>query len=201
MAKLGGPSKFAHKRNVVQREVDLTLIARLYCERKTLQQIAEAVSATRDYSISRSQVYLDVQELIGRLQEEQKDHLVTQRAREVMAINNVERLAHDAFLKERVRTTTEQRTGALPRKAKRAAAAELKRAMVVRDTGGAAIYLQIILQCIKRRCELLGLDTPVRTEISGPQGGPVLVHSFEEALLKSYAPRDDAPAAGAADRN
>lgn len=44
---------------------------------------------------------------------------------------------------------------------------------VTEGQGGNARFLEVILNCVKRRCELLGLDAPKRTEISGPAGDPV----------------------------
>lgn len=38
-----------------------------------------------------------------------------------------------------------------------------------------ARYLEIIHKCIERRCKLLGLDAPERKQITGAEGGPLVI--------------------------
>lgn len=182
-------SKFANKRTPFQREEDLEIISRLYHDRKTQQEIVDHLSAIRSYVLTRQQISVDIGTLIERLQASQTATLSAQRARELGTVNHVELLALEAFhrcQKERVRTVTEQR-GA-PGSGKKAQVVGT-RASVTREQSFAAgaQYLQIVLQCVKRRCELLGLDAPERTEVSGPNGGPVPIHTtMEEALTQIY---------------
>jgi len=42
-----------------------------------------------------------------------------------------------------------------------------------RGQSGNPAFLAGVQWCITKRCELLGLDPPKRTEISGPSGGPI----------------------------
>lgn len=195
-------SKFANKRTPFQREEDLELISRLYHDRKTQREIVEHLASVRPYTLSIGQVALDIKTLIERLQASQTATLSAQRARELGTVNHVELLALEAFhrcQKERVRTVTEQR-GA-PGSGKKAGPQVLgTKASVTREQSFAAgaQYLQIVLQCVKRRCELLGLDAPERTEVSGPNGGPVPIHTtMDEALTQIYVnPRSPAAVPG-----
>lgn len=45
---------------------------------------------------------------------------------------------------------------------------------------GDAALLAKVLDCVKQRREMLGLDVPKRTEVSGPDGGPIPVTRVEE---------------------
>lgn len=48
---------------------------------------------------------------------------------------------------------------------------------------GEVRFLQQALACSKERRELLGLDAPKRTEISGPNGGPIETSSIRERFI------------------
>lgn len=54
------PSKFANKRSKAQRTADLAEIATLALSGNTECQIADVLNGKRNYSLSRSQVHLDV---------------------------------------------------------------------------------------------------------------------------------------------
>lgn len=43
--------------------------------------------------------------------------------------------------------------------------------------------LRVIIECVKQRRELLGLDRPKRMELSGPDGGPLNVRELTDAEL------------------
>jgi hypothetical protein len=52
---------------------------------------------------------------------------------------------------------------------------------------GGAQYLQIIVVCNQQIANLLGLNAPTRSEISGPDGGPVSIKAETEALEHAKA--------------
>jgi hypothetical protein len=45
--------------------------------------------------------------------------------------------------------------------------------------------IETVLKVIDRRCRLLGLDKPVRTELTGADGGPLQVETVDLAELES----------------
>ena len=48
------------------------------------------------------------------------------------------------------------------------------------------------LRIMERRAKLLGLDAPSKTELSGPQGGPIEVNDAREQLLRLVVRQADA---------
>ena len=65
---------------------------------------------------------------------------------------------------------------------------ETKHAQVtIEDSYGDPRFLQGIERCIDQRCKLLGLHAPVRTEMSGPNGGPIEVQTItEDQAIERY---------------
>jgi predicted transcriptional regulator len=52
---------------------------------------------------------------------------------------------------------------------------------------GNPTFLEGVLKCIDRRCQLLGLDAPKRTEMTGKDGGPIEVNDVRLKLLADLA--------------
>jgi transposase len=62
---------------------------------------------------------------------------------------------------------------------------------------GNPAFLEGVLKCINKRCELLGLDAPKRTELTGARGEPLKVHleyvtrNYDQAAGLPPGPTDD----------
>ena len=93
------------------------------------------------------------------------------KAAELMRLNQIEREAWAEFERskmESIRTVEDAENG---------------KVSTTRETQcGNPRYLGIVQECIKQRCEILGLDAPTKLEHSGRDGGPLAV----ETKIKHY---------------
>ena len=151
------PTKSVHgkKRSAAQRTADLEFIEGHVLRGRTQTEIAELLSASRPYCVSRSQVSYDVDTLKQRWLESAGEAVATSKARALRMIDAIERELWEAW--------EQSKAG---------------------GTAGNPTFLTQLLNAHDRRAKLLGLDAPAKNELSGPAGGPVQVNrplSDEEA--------------------
>jgi hypothetical protein len=149
----------AKKRTRAQREHDLRVIARLYLQGKTQQEIADHLNNERDYQLSRTQIKYDLKTLHQRwLASALVDYDAAQ-AVEIAKINQLEEeywVAWERSVGQRVTQTTRAFAGGERRSQSRAVI--LKR----EDTVGDPRFLQGVQWCISKRIEILQLKLPER---------------------------------------
>jgi len=136
------------KRTAAQRAADLVLIERMALRGESHASIAEAVSAQRPYAISRQTVSYDIARLARDWEAAAAESFASAKARALRKLEELERSGWESLERSR------------------------------KDGGpGSVAFVKVLLEVHDRRAKLLGLDAPTRTEISGPEGGPVVLEN------------------------
>ena len=190
----------APKRTGVQLEADAAFIEHYAVMGKTVRQIAEILNkerakATPPYSLSKSQVAQDLVNIRKEWHKEMTKDISEFVEAELKGLQRQEDelwLAWERSKKNAVTKTTET----LPEKRETVAGIEIKRKLkgktVIKSEGqnGQAAYMDLIFKCREQRRSLLGLDQPKRTEITGADGGAIIVAQaqFDPAAVRGPAP-------------
>lgn len=172
----------ATKRTTFEIECDRAEIAQRYLRRQTQHQIAEALG------ISRHMVQDDLEAIQERWRKDTTRGLDQDKARELARIDELERTywqawersqqEKESFTQETESPTAEQialmecapdydKTKPVPRVVTK----EVSRR---EGQSGNPAFLAGVMTCIDRRCKLLGLDPPIRTEVSGKDGNALV---------------------------
>ena len=139
-----------------------TAVARLYLRGRNQQEIADELGFTR------KTVWDDIKEIRKEWQTQRLDDTEALINRELARLDHLEAEAFDAW--ERSKQDAEQETVTDdPEKG------QITKHVTTGQTGDPQ-YLAIILKCCERRCRLLGLDAPAKTEskVDLTVGGPPL---------------------------
>lgn len=190
----------APKRTTVQLEADAAFIEHYAVMGKTVRQIAallniERAKAVPPYSLSKSQIAQDLVNIRKEWHKEMTKDISEFIEAELKGLQRQEDelwLAWERSKRNAVTKTTET----LPEKRETVAGIEIKRKLkgktVIKSEGqnGQAAYMDLIFKCREQRRSLLGLDQPKRTEITGADGGAIIVAQaqFDPAAVRGPAP-------------
>ena len=153
----------AKKRTKIQLEDDRREIASLYLQGKTQQTIADRLGMTRQM------VGYDLKVVQRRWREDTSRNLDEDKARELAKLDELERTHWQAWedsLEQVTRLTAGTTTSG-------GGGVTQRQALQREDKQGNPAYLRGIMDCIDRRCKLLGLDAPLKQEHTGAAGGPI----------------------------
>ena len=170
-----------NKRTPAQREADLALITKLLIrENLTHEQISQRIAQERDYTISSLQVGYDVRELLKRWRDAYFDDIDVLKGRELQRIDQLESAYWDSYerslkgineFKEDVTEFTSEdkvdmigSSDDVEGEKKRTKRFMSRKFQNERD--GEAKFLNGIQWCIDKRCEILGLNAPVKSEMT-----------------------------------
>jgi len=200
------PSK-RNKRTTMQLEADAAFVEHYAVMGKTVRQITEMLNAERakcdpPYQLSTSQVNQDLEKVRKEWHKEMTKDISEFVEAELKGLQRQEDelwLAWERSKKNAVTKTTET----LPEKRDTVAGIEIKRKLkgktVIKSEGqnGQAAYMDLIFKCREQRRSLLGLDQPKRTELTGADGGAIIVAQaqFDPAVVRGPAPekKPDSP--------
>lgn len=182
------------KRSKLQREEDLRDVARLYLQGKSHLEIAAFLkekyqAKNLDYSITREQVTYDIEELRKEWKEARLLDVDARIAQELAKIDKLESTYWDAWersLQPKLQKSVEREapdfteldseelekeaSEFLPdprQRAERGRQMPLKKVKVSREQrDGNPQFLAGVQWCIERRCKLLGLDAPEKSELT-----------------------------------
>lgn len=167
----------APKRSSLQRANDLAILANRY-----LRGIPQATIA-EELGVSPAQISYDLRQIQKKWIEAAVLDFNEARVQELTKINELERTYWEAWEESKKPKIAKATTiSEMKDKAKSVKTGKLKPLRVKTDTktfkrreyrDGNPMFLQGVEWCIKRRCAILGLDAPKRTELSGPDGGPI----------------------------
>ena len=160
----------------ITREERLPRVAAMYVQGKTQAEIAAVIGVTRQM------ITQDMALVRTRWREAQVRDFDELRSEQLAKVDTVESeywAEWERSKAQATRKTSERRDG-------------VDRASVtVEDQTGDPRYLQGVERCIERRCKLLGLDAPTRSEVSGPGGGPIVSETRQpmtpEEVRQTYA--------------
>jgi hypothetical protein len=176
----------ATKRNAAQIAANRRDIAHLYLR----ERLSQAEIGTR-LGMTQQMVSYDLRALEREWVKAGLMDLTAHKAAELARINELECTYWDAWEKSlgirEISTTGKTADGA--------AHAQIRK----EPREGNPAFLAGVQWCIDRRCKLLGLDAPSRSELSGPQGGPIEVNDAREQLLRLIVRQANARGEGSDD--
>lgn len=133
----------AAKRTRDQREAQLPEIAALYLQGKTMREIGQRVG------LSARVVHRDLEEVRGRWRARATENFQALVDEQVARLDKIEAESWDRFY-----ASQREQTKRLAKEAPNGRTTSLERV----DAVGDPRWLQIALQCVERRCRILGLD-------------------------------------------
>lgn len=173
----------ANKRSQAQREHDRTEIASLYLQGKTFQQIADALQ------LSKSQIFYDLNIVRQRWRDDAVLSIDLHKARELARIDLIESETWRAWDEsKKPRTVHTEQSDVEPSEgmqssdgeqpgtdAENASGTKPKPVLIkvidrMESRAGDPRFLQVALDCVKQRRELLGLDMPRKIAPVNPAG-------------------------------
>ena len=176
------------KRTDFQREADLSKIADLYRAGHTQRAIAQ------QFGLSQGQICQDLAEIKRRWKTESLEFFTSKVEEELSKIDNLEITYWNQFDESRqdeicitVETKTVALKGADGGDSVDLPATETKRTVKTTKRVGDRGFLTGVEWCIERRCKLLGLDAPAKSELTGKDGGPMQIDTIvKSAIEKAY---------------
>ncbi len=149
------------------REDRYQQVTTLYLRGWTQKQIAAEVGVTQ------GMISNDLKVIQQRWREQTAFNLDEAKAKELARLDELERECWAAWEQSKSeRTKARQETGG---KGKDGKATVTKASMEKEQRDGNPAFLQAVLSCIDRRCKLLGLDAPTKSELTGKDGKPIEV--------------------------
>lgn len=157
------------RRKPHQRESDLELINKLYIQGWSQQSISDEIARIRDYTVSQQSISNDLDEIQKRWLENTTLDLDDYKAKELARIDELEREYWSQYeaSKEDKETTTKNIRPTDRTDAQGNPINQYGVSTRTETRTGNPAYLQGVERCIKMRMDLLGLEAPKRTEVTG----------------------------------
>ena len=147
----------ATKRSPFRREADFVIITRLYLEGKSQSHIANVVG------VSQQQISSDLKAIQKRWKKDTAFNLDEAKNRELARIDNLEATYWTAWensCKKRVAKSIRQSFDDL-------LSGDSNNAIRTEERDGNPLLLNGVLECIKQRCKILGINAPEKLAHSG----------------------------------
>jgi len=161
-------SSTQNKRTKIQIAEDRREIAAQYLRGKTQAEIAAYISTdpARGYTLTVQQISYDLRKIQAQWRESSLRDFDELRAQELAKVDELERTYWQAWLDScaALETITQEGTGDGVAKVKKTS----------KPQNGDPRFLSGVERCIERRCRLLGLDAPAKSELTGKDGAPLL---------------------------
>lgn len=154
--KVGRPHQPRHQAKTAAARIKArrAKVAELLLQSKTYREIARTVGVR-----STQTIFEDVKAIIAEWQKTQQHHVNEWIAIELEKVGHVEAQAWEAW--ERSQEDAEIQTVETGSKEGR------KSRHTIKGQVGDAHFLDVVLKCVQRRCELLGLDAPKELNVPG----------------------------------
>lgn len=151
------------KRTEIQREADLVRMAEMYCRGYSLTKIAEVIGVTKQ------QLSYDLKEIKERWKQRTTMDLDAKKSEELAKLDAIEMEAWEAFRRSQAEFTAQTVRAAEGKGKSGAKTKEVSKHTESRY--GDARFLETALRCVAKRCEMLGLNAPVRSDVNlNPDG-------------------------------
>ena len=161
------PKKLA----VAQRRQE---VASMYLRAEPQWKIAQ------HFGVHPGQITRDLRVIQKQWQEQTHLNLDEAKARELAKLDEIERQAWEAWVKSCKDAETMEVTGtaqggkSIPEKVRK----------TTKGQAGDSRFLAIILDCVNKRSEILGLDAPRKLEHGGIDGGPIPIQLNDEQIIE-----------------
>lgn len=171
----------APKRSSIQRENDLPKIAKQY-----LQGIPQARIA-KELGISQPQICADLKVIRSRWRESSIRDFDVAKSEELAKIDLVETQAWEAWEEsKKLKTTTTKKTGTTPK-----GDVDLIDRKAEKQVGN-PVFLNVVMSCITKRCQIMGLDSELKAADLNAAIGAVIRAGFKvESAIEDTAERDE----------
>lgn len=146
-------------------------VARMYLQGMSQAEIAEK------YDLDRTQITKDLKAIRQQWLESRLADYNELIHRELASIEEVERNAWEGWHRSCENAVTVKRTGT--------GEAETDTETTVKGQAGDASFLKVILDCCKRRCDLLGLDAPKKIAQTDKDGNDIPVDKRRATLIEA----------------
>lgn len=157
-------------RTKFQREHDLEKISALYLQGWSQQRIADYLKQERDYEVSRQTISNDLKEVNRRWRESTTIPLDEHKQKELARIDLLEQTYWSAW--EKSLETAEHTT---QRTKDTGNGKQYDASIRKEERDGNPAFLAGVERCIKMRMDLLGLEAPKRQEVTGKDGGAIIL--------------------------
>lgn len=175
------------KRTEAQREADMAMIAKLLLrENLTQQEMADRLGKERNYSVSSVQIHYDIRELMKRWRDAYLEDTDILKGRELRRIDELETAywksyerslrGTDSFIENLTENSTEEdgqgmvenseNTDTQSEKTHKKRIRRYSSRKFQNERDGEVKFLNGIQWCINKRCEILGLNAPIRAEMT-----------------------------------
>lgn len=161
--------KLTHKRNKWEHERDLADIATLFLKQRTHHEITTWLNANRAYQLSRQMISRDIERIRQMWREKATEAYDDRKMRELEKVERVEREAWTAFERSQQEETYKSSTRhelevGQDEGGKALSDGRTTKTVAMRSQTGDPRFLDIVMRCIEKRCEILGLDAPKKVE-------------------------------------
>lgn len=146
----------------------LNIIAGLYLRGNSIRQIVDEINKRSKRKTSIRTVHNDIQTLLAEYKEQRIVELEDAQRVELARINEVEKTAWEAWERSKQRETQTDKS-VIGEKSR------TESGTTKEETPGDPRFLQIIMNCIDKRCKILGLDAPITIQGAGPDGAITIV--------------------------
>lgn len=169
-------------------------VANLYLQGKSQRFIAEKLQT------SLGTVNRDLTTLRNRWKQNAAADMDEAIARELAKLDRLEEQAWESFVESKKTVEKGQGKRKTPPAKRGQKAKESENSFVKQiETAGDPRFLNIVENCIERRCKILGIDAPGKFEVTGKDGGPmefkeksnVAISAFAELLKSQNIPLQD----------
>lgn len=152
---------------VEERERDLVDITRLLLEKKSRKEITAWLAANRSYKLSYEQVVYDVRTIRAGWRADTDRNIGALKSEALAELDHVQRQAWEAWHRSR---QTEESESAETISGSSTSGQRTKQRLDRRGRDGNPQFLQVVMTCLQKRAELLGLNAPTHQVLSGPDG-------------------------------
>lgn len=146
----------------------LNIIARMYLRGNSIRQIVDFINAESKRKTSIRTVHNDIQTLLVEYKEQRIVELEDAQRVELAKLNEVEKTAWEAWERSKQKETQTDKSVTGEK-------ARTESGTTKEETPGDPRFLQLVMNCIDKRCKILGLDAPVTIQGTGADGAITIV--------------------------
>jgi len=151
----------------------LNLIAPLYLRGHSIRHIVDHVNKKSSRKTSLRTVHNDIKTLMAEWKEARLMEIDDAKRVELERINEVEKTAWGGWEKSLKLKTSVKKKGGGSNSA--GAYTSEEESTKVEESAGNPAFLRIVMDCVNKRCEILGLNSPLKIEGTGDNGAITII--------------------------
>lgn len=163
----------------------LNLIATQYLRGHTIRQIVDVVNKKSKRKTSIRTVHNDIKSLLAEWKESRTMEIDDAKRVELERINNIEQTAWAGWETSLKLKSTVKKKGSGANSA--GAYTSEEETSKVEETPGNPAFLRIIMDCVNKRCEILGLNSPLKIDGEGFNGAITIIQLPDNGRIGTVA--------------